>query len=195
MKAPCAPSLLPYWSTGKSFNDANGKLTLDKEAAAKGMDMWLKLVDQGVMKKNIAEVTTPATVNEFKAGQVAFAINWGFAWDRFKDDADSQVKGKVGVMPLPAIEGGKSATCVGGWQWAVSAFSKSKAESAKLVQFMAAPRRPASSWRSRAHCCPPLQSVYTDADVIKAGAVVQRCRRSGGGRSGPAHECALRRGQ
>lgn len=158
--------LLPYWSMGKAFNDASGKLTLDKDAAVKGMDMWLKMVDQGVMKKNIAEVTTPATVNEFKAGQVAFAINWGFAWDRFKDDADSQVKGKVGVMPLPAVTGGKSATCVGGWQWAVSAFSKSKPEAAKLVQFLASP---ASSkfLAVEGSLLPTIQSVYTDADVAK----------------------------
>lgn len=158
--------LLPYWSMGKAFNDASGKLTLDKDAAVKGMDMWLKMVDQGVMKKNIAEVTTPATVNEFKAGQVAFAINWGFAWDRFKDDADSQVKGKVGVMPLPAVTGGKSATCVGGWQWAVSAFSKSKPEAAKLVQFLASP---ASSkfLAVEGSLLPTIQSVYTDADVVK----------------------------
>ena len=159
--------LLPYWSMGKNFNDASGKMTLDKDAAAKGMDMWLKLVDQGVIKKNVAEVKTPDTVNEFKAGQVAFAINWGFAWDRFKDDADSQVKGKVGVMPLPAMAGGKSATCVGGWQWAVSAFSKNKAEAAKLVQFMAS----ASSSKFLAEqgsLLPTIQSVYTDADVTKA---------------------------
>jgi multiple sugar transport system substrate-binding protein len=151
---------------GKAFNDATGKMTLDKDAAAKGMDMWLKMVDQGVMKKNIAEVTTPATVNEFKAGQVAFAINWGFAWDRFRDDADSQVKGKVGVMPLPAVAGGKSATCVGGWQWAVSAFSKSKPEAAKLVQFLASP---ASSkfLAMEGSLLPTVQSVYTDADVVK----------------------------
>ena len=158
--------LLPYWSQGKAFNDAAGKMTLDKEAATKGMDMWLKLVDQGVMKKNIAEVTTPATVNEFKAGQVAFAINWGFAWDRFKDDADSQVKGKVGVMPLPSMAGGKSATCVGGWQWAVSAFSKSKAESAKLVQFLASTNS-SKFLASEGSLLPTIQSVYTDADVVR----------------------------
>lgn len=158
--------LLPYWSMGKAFNDASGKMTLDKDAATKGMDMWLKMVDQGVMKKNIAEVTTPATVNEFKAGQVAFAINWGFAWDRFREDADSQVKGKVGVMPLPAVAGGKSATCVGGWQWAVSAFSKSKPEAAKLVQFLSSP---ASSkfLAMEGSLLPTVQSVYTDADVVK----------------------------
>ena len=159
--------LLPYWSMGKAFNDASGKMTLDKDAATKGMDMWLKLVDQGVIKKNVAEVKTPDTVNEFKAGQVAFAINWGFAWDRFKDDADSQVKGKVGVMPLPAVAGGKSATCVGGWQWAVSAFSKNKAEAAKLVQFMASPAS-SKMLAIEGSLLPTIQSVYTDADVVKA---------------------------
>ncbi len=159
--------LLPYWSQGKEFSDAAGKLTLDKAAAAKGLNQWLGMVDGGVIKKNVAEVKTPDTVNEFKAGNVVFAINWGFAWDRFKDDADSQVKGKVGVMPLPAVAGGKSATCVGGWQWAVSAFSKSKAEAAKLVRYMSTPE--ASKFlASEGSLLPTYASVYTDADVLKA---------------------------
>ena len=159
--------LLPYWSQGKDFNDAAGKLTLDRVAAAKGLQQWLTLVDAGVVKKNVAEVKTGDTVNEFKAGQVVFGINWGFAWDRFKDDADSQVKGKVGVMPLPAMAGGKSATCIGGWQWAVSAFSKHKAESAKLVRFMASPE--ASKFLAvEGSLLPVYASVYTDADVTKA---------------------------
>jgi multiple sugar transport system substrate-binding protein len=158
--------LLPYWGQGKEFNDASGKLTLDKTAASAGLKQWLTMVDAGVIKKNVAEVKTPDTVNEFKAGQVVFAINWGFAWDRFKDDADSQVKGKVGVMPLPAMAGGKSATCVGGWQWAVSAFSKSKAEAAKLVKFMSSPE--ASKFLAvEGSLLPVYASVYTDADVTK----------------------------
>ena len=159
--------LLPYWGQGKDFNDGAGKMTLDKAAAAKGLQTWLTMVDQGVIKRNVAEVKTPDTVNEFKAGQVIFAINWGFAWDRFKDDKDSSVQGKVGVMPLPAMAGGKSATCVGGWQWAVSAFSKNKAEAAKLVKFMASPE--ASKFLAReGSLLPTYQSVYTDPEVVKA---------------------------
>jgi multiple sugar transport system substrate-binding protein len=159
--------LLPYWGQGKDFNDAAGKMTLDKAAATKGLAQWLSMVDQGVIKKNVAEVKTPDTVNEFKAGQVVFAINWGFAWDRFKDDADSTVKGKVGVMPLPAMAGGRSATCVGGWQWAVSAFSKNKPAAANLVKFMSSPE--ASKFLAQeGSLLATYQSVYTDADVVKA---------------------------
>ena len=159
--------LLPYWSQGKAFNDAAGKMTLDKPAAAKGLQTWLGLVDQGVMKKNIAEVKTGDTVNEFEAGQVVFAINWGFAWNRFQTDKESTVAGKVGVMPLPAMAGGKSATCIGGWQWAVSAFSKNKAEAAKLMRFMSSPE--ASKFLAiQGSLLPVYAQVYTDADVVKA---------------------------
>ncbi|WP_088278879.1 ABC transporter substrate-binding protein [Ideonella sp. A 288] len=158
--------LLPYWSQGKEFNDAAGKMTLDKPAAVKGLQQWLSMVDQGVIKRNVAEVKTPDTVNEFKAGQVVFAINWSWAWDRFKDDADSKVKGKVGVMPLPAMAGGKSATCVGGWQWAVSAFSKHKAEAAKLVKYLASVES-SKHLAAEGALLPTYASVYNDADVLK----------------------------
>ena len=158
--------LLPYWGQGKDFNDAAGKMTLDKDAATKGLATWLSMVDAGVIKKNVAEVKTPDTVNEFKAGQVVFAINWGFAWDRFKDDKDSTVQGKVGVMPLPAMAGGKSATCVGGWQWAVSAFSKNKAAAAGLVKHLSSAES-SKFLAVEGSLLPVYQSVYTDADVNK----------------------------
>ena len=159
--------LLPYWSQGKEFNDPSGKLTLDRAAATKGLQQWLSLVDAGVIKKNVAEVKTGDTVNEFKAGQVVFAINWSWAWDRFADDADSQVKGKVGVMPLPAVAGGQSATCIGGWQWAVSAFSRNKAEAAKLVRHLTS-RESSAFLAAEGALLPTAAAVYTDPAVLKA---------------------------
>jgi multiple sugar transport system substrate-binding protein len=159
--------LLPYWGQGKQFNDAAGKLTLDKTAAVNGLKMWLKMMDEGVSKKNIAEVTTPVTVNEFKAGNVVFAINWGFAFDRFKDDADSKVKGNVGVMPLPAMAGGKSATCMGGWQWAMNAYGKNKDAAGNLIKFLSS--KEASGFIAReGSILPVFQSVYSDAAVNRA---------------------------
>jgi len=104
--------LLPYWSQGKEFQKGS-KLALDKPAAVTGLNMWLKLVDQGVAKKNIAEVKTGDTVNEFMAGDVLFAINWGFAWDLFQSDANSKVKGKVGVAKLPAMPSRQPASAAG----------------------------------------------------------------------------------
>ena len=156
--------LLPYWSQGKDYQKG---VPLDKKAAVTGLDMWLGMVGKGVAKKNIAEVKTGDTVNEFMAGNVVFAINWGFAWDLFQSDPHTKVKGNVGVAKLPAMRGGQSATCIGGWQWSVSAFSKNKAEAAKLVKFMSSPD--VSKFMAiNGSLLPVYAKVYSDKDVLKA---------------------------
>jgi multiple sugar transport system substrate-binding protein len=159
--------LLPYWSLGKELSDSRGKQTLDRAAAAQGLQQWLTMVDQGVIKKNVAEVRTSDTLNEFKAGQVLFAINWGFAWDRYQSDADSKVKGQVGVLPLPAVAGGRSASCLGGWQWAVSAFSRHKTEAAKLVSYLASAEA-SRFYAVRGSLLPAHRALYSDAEVLQA---------------------------
>lgn len=158
--------LKPYWSQGKEFNDAAGRMTMDKAAAQKGLEMWLSLVDRGVMQKNIGEVKPADMVNGFKAGNLVAMVNWGFAWDQVQTQADSTVKGKVGVLPLPAMTGGKSATCIGGWQWAVSAFSKSKPAAAKLVRYMSSPEA-AKFLAIEGSLLPVFAQTYTDGDVLK----------------------------
>jgi multiple sugar transport system substrate-binding protein len=154
--------LLPVWSKGGDVADANGKFKLDPAMAQAGIEQWLKLIDDGIVPKNASDVKTIDTVNDFKAGNVIFAINWGFAWDRFQSDADSKVKGLVDVMPMPRVgEGSKSATCVGGWQWAVSAFSKNKATAAKLVKFMSTPDV-AKFLAVEGSLLPMFSATYTD---------------------------------
>ena len=158
--------LKPYWSQGKDFNDASGRITLDKAAAQKGIEMWLSLVDRGVMQKNIGEVKPADMNNAFKAGNLVAMVNWGFAWDILQSQADSTVKGKVGVLSLPAMSGGKSATCIGGWQWAVSAFSKNKAASAKLVRFLSSPES-SKFLAIEGSLLPVFPQTYSDVDVLK----------------------------
>ncbi len=159
--------LLPYWGQGKAFNDANGRLTLDRDAAARGLQMWLGMMDSGVLKRNIAEVRTQDTTNEFKAGQVLFAVNWSLAWDRYQNDADSRVRGQVGVMALPAMTGGRAPTCLGGWQWAVSAFSRNKAEAAKLVRHLSGVDA-SRLYAVRGSLLPSHTALYDDAAVLQA---------------------------
>jgi multiple sugar transport system substrate-binding protein len=158
--------LLPVWSKGGDVTDSAGKFKLDPAMAQAGVEQWLKLIDDGVVPKNASDVKTMDTVNDFKAGNAIFAINWGFAWDRFQNDADSKVKGLVDVMPMPRVgEGSKSATCVGGWQWAVSAFSKNKAIAAKLVKHMSTPEV-AKFLAVEGSLLPVFASTYTDPTYL-----------------------------
>ncbi|MBT9371773.1 ABC transporter substrate-binding protein [Rhizobium sp. CSW-27] len=157
--------LLPYWSQGKSLVQ-NGKLTFDKDAAVKSLKLWKSFVDEGISKKNIAEVATDDTRKEFQAGNVVFAVNWSYAWAQ-SQGKDSAVVGKVGVTRLPAMAGGDQATCLGGWEWGVSAYSKHQEEAKKLVEYLSSPES-SKFMAINGSLLPTYPSLYQDAEVVKA---------------------------
>ena len=96
-----------------------------------------------------------------------FAQSWGYVWNRLENDADTKVKGKVGVTILPHDKGGKSATCIGGWQLAVSAFSKNKQEAVKFVRYLSSPEVSKMQAIMASHL-PVFPEVYKDPEVLKA---------------------------
>ncbi len=157
--------LMPYWSLGGSIYK-NGKMALDKPKVEAGLGMWLKLLQQGVVKKNIAEVATDDTRKEFQAGNVLFAVNFAYAWNHFQTATDSKVKDLVGVVPVPAMKGGVSAGCMGGWQWGVSAFSSNKQEAVKLIRWLSSPEV-SKMLAIKASNLPVFAALYQDADVLE----------------------------
>ena len=157
--------LVPYWSQGKVVTK-DGKLDFDREAATKSLALWKGFADSGVAKKNIAEVATDDTRKEFQGGNVLFAVNWAYAW-AMSQGAESAVVGKVGVARLPAIKGGEQATCLGGWEWGVSAFSKHQDEAKKLVEYLSSPE--VSKFVAiNGSLLPTYGKLYRDGDVTKA---------------------------
>jgi multiple sugar transport system substrate-binding protein len=159
--------MVPYWQQGGNLTDASGKLTLDPAMSKKTFDLWSDFKTAGVLPTNIAEIVTDRMRQNYQAGQLVSTMNWGYVWNRVENDADSQVKGKTGVVPMPGFEAGKSATCVGGWQLAVTAFSKNKAEAVKLVRYLSSPEVSKQQAILASHL-PVFPEVYTDADVLKA---------------------------
>ena len=159
--------LEPLWTAGGDWRDANGNITINTPEGRKAFDFMLNTMDVGVTKPNIAETATDDSRKEFQAGDVVFMLNWGYVWARSQNDADSQVVNKVGVAPLPAFEGFDSATCIGGWQWVVSAFSNHKQEAFQLVRFLTSEdvQRVLAAEDSRV---PARKSLYQDASVLEA---------------------------
>lgn len=157
--------LLPYWSQGKNFVE-NGKLTLDEPAALASMQLWKSFAEDGTAKKNISEVATDDTRKEFQAGNAVFAVNWSYAWAQSQSD-ELAVKGNVGVARLPAMEGGQSATCLGGWEWGVSAYSEHPEEAVALVKYLSSPEV-AKHMAIHGSLMPAFPEVFEDPEVLAA---------------------------
>ncbi len=159
--------LVPVWGSGGNLTNAQGRLALDGAAAKRPFELFARMKDTGVLPNNIAEIVTDRIRLDFQAGNVIFAQQWGYAWNRFQADADSQVKDKVGVVPLPSFADGQPSTCIGGWQLAVSAFSRNKQAAVNLVRFLSSPEVSKMQAILASHL-PVFPDVYTDADVLKA---------------------------
>ncbi len=157
--------LLPYWSQGKQLV-TDGRLSWDRDAALKSLNLWTGMVADGVAPRNIAEVTTEDTRKTFQAGRAAFAVEWSYGWALFQG-ADSAVKDRVGVAVLPALDGGQHASCIGGWQWGVSAYSTHVAEATKLVAFMSSPAV-SRQIAIEGSLMPVYPGLYKDPEVVKA---------------------------
>lgn len=157
--------LVPYWSQGKELV-TDGKLTFDREAAVNSLALWKGLIDDGVAKANTAEVATDDVRKEFQAGNAIFAVNWSYAWAQAQS-AESAVAGKVGVVPLPSLGNGQPATCLGGWEWSVSAYSEHQDEAQGLVKYLSSPD--VSKFMAvNGALLPTFGDLYTDAEVTAA---------------------------
>ena len=159
--------LVPLWELGGDLTDRAGKLALNTADAKKPFELWADYKAAGVMPANIAEIVTDRIRQNYQAGNLIAGMTWGYVWNRVENDTDSLVKGKTAVIPMPGFAAGKNATCIGGWQLAVTAFSKNKAEAVKLVRFLSSPEVSKMQAILASHL-PVFAEVYTDADVVKA---------------------------
>lgn len=157
--------LVPMWGAGGNLTDKTGKLTLTGDAAKKPFELWDNLKKAGVTPPNQAEIPTDRIRQNFQAGNLVYAMTWGYVWNRTQNDADSTVKGKTGVVPLPGFTADKAATCIGGWQLAVTSFSKNKAEAVKLARWLSSPEVSKMQAIEASHL-PVFASVYTDPEVL-----------------------------
>lgn len=102
----------------------------------------------------------------FTQGRAIFHRNWPYAWEVANDAKQSKVAGRVGVMPLPAFPGHKSASTLGGWQLAISRFSRRPELAWQFVQFMTgnAMQKRISLSMGRA---PARAALYRDPEILQ----------------------------
>ena len=150
---------------GGAIVDATGKVTINNPKAAKALSTaagWIgTIAPTGVL--NYGEEDARGV---FQKGNSVFMRNWPYAWS-LSQGADSPVKGKVGVVALPKGGDGKTAAALGGWQLAVSKYSKNQKEAADLVMYLTS-KEVQKDRAVRGSYNPTIPALYKDADVLKA---------------------------
>jgi trehalose/maltose transport system substrate-binding protein len=122
------------WGGGAGV-ERDGRVSVDNPRAAYALARaarWLRLISpESVLADAEAE-----TLDRFGAGNAVFMRHWPYAWEVLQD-AESAVRGRVGVALLPKGGAeGQHAAAVGGWQLAVSRYSRHPEQAVDLVRHL-----------------------------------------------------------
>lgn len=158
--------LVPLWGAGEELLK-DGKPNLASPAARKPFELWADLKAAKVTPPGLAEIATDRIRQDLQAGNLVFGMSWGYVWSRTQGDADSTVKDRIGVAPLPGFTAERTTGCIGGWQVAVSSLSRNKAEAVKFARYLSSPEVSRMQAVLASHL-PVFASVYAEADVLNA---------------------------
>ena len=157
--------------SGGAIVDAAGKVTINNPQAIAALTLaqgWVGSISpQGVLNYGEEEAR-----GVFQSGDAVFMRNWPYAL-ALVNNTDSPVKDKVGVAVLPkGGEEGRHSSILGGWQLAVSKYSKEPDLAADLVMYLTS----AAEQKRRAitgSYAPTIPALYKDESVrAAAGPVV-----------------------
>ena len=155
------------WSYGGgNVVDDKGNITVNNPKAAKALNTaasWIgTIAPTGVL--NYGEEDARGV---FQSGNAVFMRNWPYAWS-LGNGKDSKIAGKIGVSALPkGGADGKNAATLGGWQLAVSKYSKHPKEAADLVMYMTS-KEIQKERAIKGSYNPTIPSLYQDKDVLAA---------------------------
>jgi trehalose/maltose transport system substrate-binding protein len=120
-------------SGGGHFIDG-GKATINNPKAVAILNQIRGQIGK-TTPRGVTSYAEGETHTAFINGSAAFMRNWPYAYS-LAQASGSKVKGKFGVAPLPHGPGGQSVATVGGWQLAVSKYSKHQDAAIEFVRYM-----------------------------------------------------------
>jgi trehalose/maltose transport system substrate-binding protein len=149
---------------GGTIVDPSGKVTINNPNAATALKTAAGWVNT-ITPKGVLNYGEEEARGVFQSGNAVFMRNWPYAWN-LANSADSPIKDKVGVVALPkGGASGRNAATLGGWQLAVSKYSKNQKEAADLVMYLTSNAEQKRRAIEGAYN-PTIGSLYKDKDVL-----------------------------
>ena len=151
-------------SAGGGHYIDNGKASINNPRAQTILDGMRAQIGK-ITPRGVTSYQEDQTEHAFDNGDAAFARNWPYQYG-IGATAGSKVQGKFSVAPLPHGANGKSVATVGGWQLAVSKYSKHKDATIEFVRYMTS--KPVEKFDAITNSnVPTIPSLAKDKQVYK----------------------------
>jgi trehalose/maltose transport system substrate-binding protein len=157
---------------GGQIVEPDGTISINNDKAAAALDAIKGMIGT-IAPEGVLGYGEEDSRGVWQTGNAVFMRNWPYAYNLGNGD-DSKVKGKFDVTTLPTAGGDtKSAATLGGWNVAVSKYSKNQKEAVELALYLASAEMQKKGALQLSHL-PTIISLYDDADIKSAQPIIPR---------------------
>lgn len=154
------------WGNGGDLIDARGEVVIDQPQAVEALEFMVDLLHKHrVTPEGVVTYKEEESLQVFQSGNSVFLRNWPYVWRLAQEKkGGSKVVGKIGVTAVPG-KSGKSASTLGGWNLAISRFSKDPETAWKWVRFLTGAEAQ-KILALKSGRLPTRKKLYRDPDIL-----------------------------
>jgi multiple sugar transport system substrate-binding protein len=154
-----------FWSHGTDLLDGDGHLLPDAAKAADALAFLRGLIESGVSPRWTTAADEEMSRRAFGDGHAVFLRNWPYVLDLL-EAADSPVRGRVGIAPLPGrTRDTRGLGATGGAHLGVARASRHPEEAVALARFLTAERAQRAIIAGTLY--PARTALYHDAELVR----------------------------
>ena len=156
---------LLYSAGGTVLSDDGKSVEVNSPEAKTVLEFMAKGIQDGAVPKAVTTYKEEESRRAFEAGKATFMRNWPYAY-ALGNEAPT-VKGKFGITTFPSYGGAEGAGVLGGYDLAISAYSKNPEAALEFINFVTS-MEPQKVMAAKASLPPTVTATYDDPAVKKA---------------------------
>jgi multiple sugar transport system substrate-binding protein len=155
---------LLYSAGGKAISDDGKKSEINSPEAHDVLQFMVNGVKDGAVPRAVSTYMEEESRRAFEAGQAGLERQWPYAYALGQQ---SPIKGKFAITPLPGWNDKPASGVIGGYNLAISVYSKHPGAALEFSNFITQPE-PEKIMAEKASLPPTLTATYDDPGVKKA---------------------------
>jgi multiple sugar transport system substrate-binding protein len=155
---------LLYSAGGTVINEDATEATADSQEVRDVLTFMADGIKNGAVPKAVTTYKEEESRRAFEAGNATFMRNWPYAYALGKE---SKIGKDLAITTFPGYAGNEGAGVLGGYDLAISAYSKNPEGSLAFINFATAPEQQVIQ-ATEATLPPVVTEVYSDPQVEKA---------------------------
>jgi multiple sugar transport system substrate-binding protein len=171
------------WSAGGDFLDPKtGEVVFNSPQNLQALETMISFIKDKVTQPGIVSMDLNTGAQIWATGGAIYHRNWNYAYSAA--NVNPKLTGKLGSANIPTYPGHTTASCAGGWQYVVNAYSNHVNEAIELATFMGSPQEQVyktliGGWSPAylpANHNPAVTKAFPDYPLLAAQAQTERSR-------------------